>query len=255
MALPAMESLRAEFTEVWVPSPVVPLIRFADRVRAIPATGIDLLGLPSVEPELGLIDHLRTFDSIVSWYGSNRPEFRQTATELGLPFEFLQALPGATSRVHSADFFLGQVGRGPGGLPRIDCGTVQRGDGAVIHPFSGSARKNWPLQRYRELAERLPARVQWCAGPEEDLAEAVRMDDLYQLACWLASARIYIGNDSGITHLAAAVGAPVIAIFGPTDPNVWAPRGERVRVVHANLEDIQVNEVLKVARVYFRFMR
>ena len=57
------------------------------------------------------------------------------------------------------------------------------------------------------------------------------MDDLYQLACWLARARIYIGNDSGITHLAAAAGAPVVALFGPTDPRVWAPRGERVRIV------------------------
>ena len=48
---------------------------------------------------------------------------------------------------------------------------------------------------------------------------------------WLARARIYIGNDSGITHLAAAVGTPVLALYGPaSDPTVWAPRGEHVRV-------------------------
>ncbi len=57
------------------------------------------------------------------------------------------------------------------------------------------------------------------------------MEDLYHLASWLARARIYIGNDSGITHLAAAAGAPVVALFGPTDPSVWAPRGDRVRIV------------------------
>ena len=39
---------------------------------------------------------------------------------------------------------------------------------------------------------------------------------------------LYIGNDSGITHLAAAVGTPVLALFGPTDPEVWAPRGPHV---------------------------
>ncbi|HNT87980.1 MAG TPA: glycosyltransferase family 9 protein, partial [Candidatus Hydrogenedentes bacterium] len=47
----------------------------------------------------------------------------------------------------------------------------------------------------------------------------------------LAGARLYIGNDSGITHLAAAVGCPTVAVFGPTDPTVWAPRGARVHVV------------------------
>ena len=59
-------------------------------------------------------------------------------------------------------------------------------------------------------------------------ANAAWIEDLYELACWLRSARVYIGNDSGIAHLAAAVGTPVIALFGPTDPDVWAPRGSRV---------------------------
>jgi ADP-heptose:LPS heptosyltransferase len=47
----------------------------------------------------------------------------------------------------------------------------------------------------------------------------------------LAAANLYIGNDSGITHLAAATGCNVVAIFGTTDPRVWAPFGERVRVL------------------------
>jgi heptosyltransferase-3 len=80
----------------------------------------------------------------------------------------------------------------------------------------------------------LPLPVAWCAGPEDDLPGARRFDDLYELARWLAAASLYIGNDSGITHLAAAAGAPVIAIFGPTDPALWAPRGPRVRVIQGN---------------------
>jgi heptosyltransferase-3 len=116
----------------------------------------------------------------------------------------------------------------------------------VIHPFSGSPRKNWPLSRFRELAERLAIPVQWCAGPEEELDDAVRIADLYELACWLARAKIYIGNDSGITHLAAAAGANVVAIFGPTDPAVWAPRGDRVRVLSGNLEELTVEQVMTV---------
>jgi ADP-heptose:LPS heptosyltransferase len=87
--------------------------------------------------------------------------------------------------------------------------------------------------------------VRWCAGPEEPLPDAVCIADLYELACWLATARVYIGNDSGITHLAAAVGTPVVALFGPTDPRIWAPRGPQVHVIaRPALADIAVEEVL-----------
>ena len=73
--------------------------------------------------------------------------------------------------------------------------------------------------------------VHWCRGPEDPpLDRAVTMGSLWDLACWLARASLYIGNDSGITHLAAAVGTPTLALFGPTDPAVWAPRGPNVRV-------------------------
>ncbi len=232
LSLPAMQHLRADYTEVWVPSAIVPLIRFAP-ARSIASTGIDLLGLPEVEPPESLIAALRSFDSIVSWYGSNRAEFPDHVRALGLPFHFLDALPDAGVKVHAADFFLRQVGGSGQAVPKIDCGPVDPGDFAVIHPFSGSTRKNWPLDRFRELAVRLDAPVRWCAGPEEPLEDAVRFENLYALGCWLASARLYIGNDSGITHLAAAVGVPVVAMFVATDPEIWAPRGDRVAVVSA----------------------
>ena len=248
LSLPAIEQLRADSTEVWVPSAVVPLIRFAPAL-AISSTGIDLLGLPGVEPPARLIARLCEFDSIVSWYGSNRGEFRGHVRELRLPFEFLPALPEARSKMHAADFFLRQVGGQGDAVPRICCEREPGEDFAVIHPFSGSPRKNWPLDRFQELAARLALPVRWCAGPEETLAGADRFDDVYELACWLARARLYIGNDSGITHLAAAVGTPVAAIFGPTDPAVWAPRGPRVTVIGSGrLDEIEVDRVLAAAR-------
>jgi len=232
LSLPAIEALRSDYLEVWVASQNVPLVRCADRVRSIAQTGLDWLGLPDREPPVSLIQLLRSFDSIVSWYGANRPEFRQAVSELGLPFQFLPALPTEPG-LHAADYFLAQVGRGDlAGFPQLDCPRWQGGF-AVIHPFSGSARKNWPLENFRALARWLEKLmpVAWCAGPQEPLADAVRIENLYELACWLAGARLYLGNDSGITHLAAAAGAPVVAIFLVTDPAVWAPRGERVRVV------------------------
>jgi len=234
VSLPALECLREGFLEVWTAARNVPLVRFADRVRAIGSTGLDLLGIAAAPRELE--QSLRGFDSIVSWYGANRPEFRAHVAALGLPFHFFPALPPEGSGMHACDFYLAQAATlapcRSDGTPRIRCQAV-REHFAVIHPFSGSPRKNWPLAKFRRLAEGLARTmpVEWCAGPEDPpLAGAVRLDDLYELACWLARAQLYIGNDSGVTHLAAAVGTPVLALFGPTDPAVWAPRGEHVRV-------------------------
>jgi hypothetical protein len=244
LSLPALECLCADYTEVWVPSAVVSLIRFADRVRSIASTGLDLLGLAGVAPPGLLVENLRQFDSIFSWYGSNRVEFRECIRALELPVTFLSALPPPGDRTHAADYFLREAGCSGPAWPRIPTSVQPPGDFAAIHPFSGSPRKNWPLDRFRELARRLPIPVRWCAGPDETLEDAVRIDDLYELACWLATARLYIGNDSGITHLAAAVGIPVIALFGPTDPAIWGPRGERGRIVSGNLDSVGVGLVL-----------
>jgi heptosyltransferase III len=271
LSLPALECLQAEYLEIWTQERNAPLAGFADRARSIASTGLDLLGV--TDPPATLIEELRGFDSIVSWYGANRAEFREAVEALGLPITFFPALPPSAARMHAADFYLAQA-RTMGdcasdGIPRIrwkrggppvcldlafeaqDQGRPRTPAGseserqdqgrpeacptgyAVIHPFSGSRRKDWPLEKYRALAARLERvmPVRWCSGPEDpQLAGAVRIDDLYELARWLAGARLYIGNDSGITHLAAAAGAPVLALFGPTDPAVWAPRGPNVRV-------------------------
>jgi heptosyltransferase III len=236
VSLPAIECLRSDYLEVWTPTAHCPLVRFAERTRSIAGTGIDLLGV--TEPPASLIEQLHTFDCIVSWYGTNRPEFRDLVHALGLPFRFFDALPRENVDVHATDFYLDQVRAivdcAGDGIPRIQC-PAQRDKFAVIHPFSGSPRKNWPLEKFRALAQKLEhtGPVSWCAGPDDPpLPGAVRIDDLYELACWLARARLYIGNDSGVTHLAAAVGTPVLALFGPTDPRVWAPRGSHVRVAH-----------------------
>jgi ADP-heptose:LPS heptosyltransferase len=247
VSLPALESLRVEYTEVWVARPNVPLIRFADRVRAIPDTGLDWLEIRGADSPPALLEALAGFDSIVSWYGANRENFRETVRGLGFPFRLLDALP-AEGNCHAVDFYLDQA-RVIGGaavepVPRIPV-EATREDFVVIHPFSGSPAKNWPLEKFRELAASIEGRVEWCAGPEEELAGARRFDDLYELGQWLTRARLYIGNDSGVTHLAAAVGTPVVAIFGPTDPGVWGPRGRTVKIVRAEggLDGLPVSAV------------
>ncbi len=114
-----------------------------------------------------------------------------------------------------------------------------QGKPVSIHPGSGSPKKNWPLDRYIDLVKTLRSRgreVVLVLGeadaplrPALDAAlpDVPRLDSLplTDLAPALATCSLHIGNDSGITHLAAAVGIPVVALFGPTDPATWAPPG------------------------------
>jgi ADP-heptose:LPS heptosyltransferase len=117
----------------------------------------------------------------------------------------------------------------------------------VVHPGSGGLRKIWPLSRWRALLQWLVQRreLQLFAvlGPADESIRPVIHEiaserhipvvdsvALPALAALLSDSALYIGNDSGVTHLATAMGAPVVAIFGPTDPSVWGPRGAQVEI-------------------------
>jgi len=225
VSLPALEHSRTEFTEVWVPSAVKPLIRFADRVESIASTGLDMVEIRAPERTMA---RLAEFDRIISWYGTRHDEFR--AAVRGLPFTFHAALPTGDTR-HAVDYFAAQVGAPMGLTPRIAVGHMEQRESIVIHPFSGSAKKYWQIERFCQLATALPAKEEWTAGTEEDLPGALRFADLFELGRWLAGARGYVGNDSGISHLAAAVGTPVVALFRAPNSAVWSPRPSHVRLV------------------------
>lgn len=235
VSLPALEFLRGPHTEVWTTQTNLPLARFADAKQSIISAGLDRLGLL---PADDVVERLRRFDSIVSWYGANRPEFRQWVDDAGLPFQFLGALP---SGMHAVDYYCRQVGAPLNAMPKIETGPVERHGKVVIHPFASREDKRWP-----GFAEFRPPGVETVRirGPEEQLDDAIYIPDLFELARFLAGAAAYIGNDSGITHLAAAVGTPTIALFGPSDPEVWAPRGRVVKLIRrANLSAISTEEV------------
>jgi len=192
---------------VWATRAVLPLIRFADKTRAIADTGLELVGVM----EWAKCPALGTFDSIYSWYGTARPEFREAVSHLPFTFFPARTLPDTP--------------------PKIEVPAAPRKNFVIIHPYSSSAQKNWPLENFEAVAHAL-GNVEWCIPG--------RIDDLFELACWISTARLYIGNDSGISHLAAAAGTPTIAIFISTDPLIWAPRGKHVTV----LEQPSVAQVL-----------
>lgn len=130
-----------------------------------------------------------------------------------------------------------------------------------VHPGSGSSRKNWPLAAWAELLSRLAKRPERLVvvGGESDAAQLAALRQtlpkhvvflenlpLCTLGAVLARATLFLGHDSGISHLAAAAGARCLLLFGPTDPAVWAPANPAVNVLHAangNLENLSCKEV------------
>lgn len=125
----------------------------------------------------------------------------------------------------------------------------------VFHPGSGSPQKNWPFDRWVGLIEEMPTASVILGDAELErwtplLTQGVigaplinrPLPDLVEL---LARCRLYVGHDSGISHLAAACGARCVLLFGPTDPAMWAPPSPRVQVLQRGptLDAIAADEV------------
>ena len=135
--------------------------------------------------------------------------------------------------LHSGLAWLAQAGLNPKEVPVV-----------VVHPGSGSPVKSWPAECYAETVTGLldtGAAVVVIEGPADaqtvgSLLHAVGSRRLPLLAGVglrtvvgvLSQCRAFLGNDSGLLHLAAGLGVQTLGIFGPTDPAVWAPRGDHV---------------------------
>jgi ADP-heptose:LPS heptosyltransferase len=112
----------------------------------------------------------------------------------------------------------------------------------AIHPGSGSPIKNWHYESFIKVSNVLRSigySIAWFTGPAETIHHYPDTDlhfhnvPLLECAVLLSQCTVYCGNDCGITHLAAAVGCPTVAIFGPSDPKIWVPRGKKpVRIVY-----------------------
>jgi len=102
----------------------------------------------------------------------------------------------------------------------------------VIHPMAAAADKTWPAERFAEAARYLEQAWElepvFIGGPGENLSafhgwNTVAGAPLTEIKSLLAGASLFLGNDSGPAHMAAAFGIPVVVIFGSSDPVVWAP--------------------------------
>ncbi|MEA2341985.1 MAG: heptosyltransferase [Thermoanaerobaculia bacterium] len=127
----------------------------------------------------------------------------------------------------------------------------------VLLPGAGKPGKQWPVERFAELATRIgnDALVVWGPG-EEALARAIGAEvapptNFRELAFVLRHAKLVIGADTGPLHLAAALGTPLVGLYGPTDPARNGPYGQLDRVVSTftrgkSMDDIAVDDVMRL---------
>jgi heptosyltransferase III len=239
---------------------------FVSGWRSIEAREAALLVVAGAEMARDWQEWLAGFDAVVSWMPDRDGVFQRQIRSCGVA-SFLQAdwrCAGAGPAAQQlADGAGVQVLSGPLLFPGPQHQTWQR---IAFHPGSGSSRKNWPLERWISVLGRLqiqqPGLVwQIITGEVETenlgtIHEALHRSglrweplhdlELPALAHRLRECHLFLGHDSGVSHLAAACGVPCRLLFGPTDPAVWAPLGESVRVLRAaqgDLTGLTVDEV------------
>lgn len=270
LTLPALQALRRRWPEAHIELIGYPHIAalaqaggLADAVRSLDSARIARLYAPGETLPSEDQAYFHSFDFVLTYLHDPHDVVRDNLLANGAR-EVLEC-PPFPGRGHAGDHFvhpleiyaLYEAGTAPAltlNPDRLAAGRARlaalgaSAHPVIVHPGSGSVQKNWPAERFVEAAGRLRAAgcdLCFLLGEADDaLAPRVRAAapargpvieglELIEAAGVLAHARAYVGNDSGMTHLAAALGAPTLALFGPTDPAVWGPRGRRVAILRA----------------------
>ncbi|MBX5494222.1 MAG: glycosyltransferase family 9 protein [Bryobacteraceae bacterium] len=170
-----------------------------------------------------------------------------------------QEILGVDRKVHTAEhlasamFFLGAPRRE---IPRARLFARQARANrpyAVLHPMAARSDKMWPAERFLEVARHLSRDFDpvFIAGPHEDLSRFAEFRclsgaPLQEVKSLLSGASLFVGNDSGPAHMAAAFGVPCVVLFGISDPDVWGPWRTPSEVItgREGLQNVTVREVL-----------
>ena len=234
---------------LWCKGDLVPLATTAGiaDARSIDSREASWLFSPSPPAEADAL--FGAFSSIDSFSGAGVPEVERNLARWNArrarahPFRPREAIHIALHflRCVSPDANLRSLPDAKLSLPPQVIASVDGRPLLVVHPGSGGRSKRWSRSAFREIARRWrdrSGRAVTVLGPAEageakewgrGGSDPVVCDlDVVGLAGLLAGSDAYLGNDSGASHLAAAVGARGIAIFGPTDPRCWKPLSDRL---------------------------
>jgi ADP-heptose:LPS heptosyltransferase len=173
-----------------------------------------------------------------------------------------QEVLGVSRKVHTAEHLASAVfwlGAARTEIPRArlftDAVPGDTGRYAVLHPMASTPEKTWPAERFQAVARYLgDMRIEpvFIAGPGEDVSAFAEYNvvvgaPLAEVKSLVAGAALFIGNDSGPAHMAAAFGVPSVVIFAASDPVVWAPWRTQAEVLVAKhgIGKLQVKEVMQ----------
>jgi heptosyltransferase III len=276
LTLPLLREIRNSYqeaaTELWGIFPQARLATpaFVDRVERLDAVEIAPLFVPGQMP-LMVRDRLAAFDLAISFLSDPEKTIVQNLAAAGVKRVIdgsCRFRPGIHA-VYQLATVLDQLGltlHDP--VPRLSAGpNLDHSSCLGFHLGSGSASKNWQMDCWIELIENLDGLFDdfLLVGGEADnelvrefrsrcrirRLRALLNANLSELSRALQECRLFVGHDTGVIHLAAAVGTASIALFGATDPAVWAPLGEHVRVMRSPdglMESIGVAAVLREVR-------
>ena len=152
-----------------------------------------------------------------------------------------------TEHLASAIFYLGAPRQE---IPRARLFAEPLPPRVVLHPFASAPDKTWPASRFAALAEELGERAIFIGGASDDFTHFQRFDTvagapLSHIKSLLAGASLFIGNDSGPAHIAAAFGVPTVVLFGASDPVIWGPWRTSAEIIAADdIHSITVDRVL-----------
>ena len=280
LTLPALKLLRESFPEAHLEilgyKHIIALAEnrfYAQAIRSIELAALASFFGKDAELSAGLCNYFGGFDLVVSYLFDPDRIFEHNLQRAGVD-NFLACYPTIGHGEHAAKQLarsleqLGLWSSDPAAhlFPSLGDGEfadrfLDKHSAPVIaiHPGSGSERKNWPILHWLQLSEWLlgagHAASLLVIGGEADQKELdaicsrplngaavhrVENLSLPLLAAVLQKCPLFIGHDSGISHIAAAVGAPCCLLFGPTDPQIWAPLNENVRVLRAPNENLGV---------------
>lgn len=251
-ATPVHLLARSEFADL-VPASVT--------VRSLEQHEISRLFVPGSSQEQRLRDFFAPYGSILSWTGSGNRTFLQQLESVSEGRARVFPFQPVGIRIHQADYYLACVG---GQSQESSNDKISLKPEAVawsddywrqhcldgkrvlaLAPGSGARQKNWPDRAFQSVGNwwrrRRSGAAIFIVGPvEEDKRDYIALSRgavvarqlrLGQLAALLARSDLYVGNDSGVTHLAAALGVSTLALFGPSDVRRWTPRGPSVTVL------------------------
>ncbi len=197
--------------------------------------------------EDGSVGWLASYERVFSFTGASSPELRARFERAGNALVF--PFPRRSGAEHAADEMLAAVSGGAaatGAIPALrlaDTAPVPSPGRLALHPGSGGVAKRAPRELFREVAARwrkAGGSIDVVLGPAEaderswwdsEVGPVVAPADVLELGRALARAAVYLGNDSGPSHVAAALGLPAAVLFVETRPERFGPRGARVRAV------------------------